>query len=106
LEVIRRINGAITLAKADIVIVEIGGTAGEYENILFLEAVRMLKIKNPRDVLLLLVSHLPIMSDDNELKTKPTQHAVRALNSAGLQPDIILARAKYALDEKRKEKIA
>ena len=46
------------------------------------------------------------MSDDNELKTKPTQHAVRALNSTGLQPDIILARAKYALDEKRKEKIA
>ena len=46
------------------------------------------------------------MSDDNELKTKPTQHAVRALNAAGLQPDIILARAKVAIDEKRKEKIA
>ncbi len=46
------------------------------------------------------------MSDDNELKTKPTQHAVRALNATGLQPDIILARAKYPLDEKRKEKIA
>ena len=54
----------------------------------------------------ILVSHLPIMSDDNELKTKPTQQAVRALNRHRLQPDIILARAKYPLDEKRKEKIA
>jgi CTP synthase len=94
------------LAKADVVLVEVGGTAGEYENILFLEAIRMAKFKHPKDVLLILVSHLPIMNDENELKTKPTQHAVRALNGTGLQPDIILARAKYTLDEKRKEKIA
>lgn len=106
LEVMGRIDRAAEMAKADVVITEIGGTAGEYENILFLEAIRMVKIKHPKDVLLILVSHLPIMSDDNELKTKPTQHAVRELNSTGLQPDIILARAKYPLDEKRKEKIA
>jgi len=106
MEVIDRIRKAAELANAKIAITEIGGTAGEYENILFLEAVRMLKIKFPRDVVLILVSHLPIMNDDNELKTKPTQHAVRALNSAGLQPDFILARAKYSIDEKRKEKIA
>ena len=106
MEVLDRIDNAAALAKADVVLVEVGGTAGEYENILFLEAIRMAKIKHPKDVLLILVSHLPIMSDDNELKTKPTQHAVRALNSTGLQPDIILARAKYPLDEKRKEKIA
>jgi len=106
LEVIRRIDAAAALAKADITITEIGGTAGEYENILFLEAVRMLRIRHPEDVLLILVSHLPIVSDENELKTKPTQHAVRALNSVGLQPDIILARAKFELDDKRKEKIA
>jgi CTP synthase len=106
MEVIDRINNAVALAKAEVAIVEIGGTAGEYENILFLEAVRMLRIKHPKDVLLVLVSHLPIMSDDNELKTKPTQHAVRALNSVGLQPDIILARARVAIDDKRKEKIA
>jgi CTP synthase len=106
LEVIDRIDRAAELAKADIVITEIGGTVGEYENILFIEAIRMLKFKHPKDVLVVLVSHLPIMSDDNELKTKPTQQAVRALNGTGLQPDIILARAKYPLDEKRKEKIA
>jgi CTP synthase len=106
LEVMDRIDKAAEMAKADIVITEVGGTAGEYENILFLEAIRMVKFKHPKDVLVVLVSHLPIMNDENELKTKPTQHAVRALNATGLQPDIILARAKYALDDKRKEKIA
>jgi len=106
LEVIDRIDRAAELAKAEVVITEIGGTVGEYENILFIEAIRMMKFKHPKDVLVILVSHLPIMSDDSELKTKPTQQAVRALNGTGLQPDIILARAKYPLDDKRKEKIA
>jgi CTP synthase len=106
MEILDRIDKAAALNKADLILVEVGGTVGEYENILFLEAIRMAKFKHPKDVLVILVSHLPIMSDDNELKTKPTQHAVRALNATGLQPDIILARAKYALDDKRKEKIA
>jgi len=106
LEVINKIDKAIEKNRAEIVIVEIGGTVGEYQNILFLEAVRMLKIKKPKDVLLVLVSYLPLQSDASELKTKPTQYAVRTLNSAGLQPDIILARAAVPLDKKRKEKIA
>ena len=106
LEVINRINKAVEKNKADIAITEIGGTVGEYQNILFLEAIRILKIRKPDDVLLVLVSYLPIQGNDNELKTKPTQYAVRSLNSAGLQPDIILARANISLDKKRKEKIA
>ena len=106
LEVIDRIDRAIVKAKADVAITEVGGTVGEYQNVLFLEAIRMLRIKYPGDVLLVLVSYLPIVSDDNELKTKPTQYAVRTLQSAGLQPDLILARAKHPLDQKRKEKIA
>ena len=106
MEVMDRIDRAAKLAKAQVVITEVGGTAGEYENILFLEAIRMVKFRHPKDVLIVLVSFLPIMNDENELKTKPTQHAVRALNSVGLQPDIILARAKHPLDDKRKEKIA
>lgn len=106
LEVLSRIDKAIEKNRANIVIVEIGGTVGEYQNILFLEAVRMLKIKKPQDVLLVLVSYLPLQGDASELKTKPTQYAVRTLNSAGLQPDIILARAAVSLDKKRKEKIA
>ena len=106
LEVIDRLERAAKLNKAEIVITEIGGTVGEYQNILFLEAVRMLKVKRPGDVALVLVSYLPIQGADSELKTKPTQHAVRALNSTGLQPDVILARAKVPIDQKRKEKIA
>ena len=106
LEVIDRIQAAAARSKAEVVITEIGGTVGEYENLLFLEAVRMLKIKHPRDVLLVLVSFVPaIGAGGTELKTKPTQHAVRSLNSVGIHPDIILARAPIPLDEKRKEKI-
>lgn len=106
LEIIDRINGAAKKEKAEIVVVEIGGTVGEYQNILFLEAIRMLKIKKQKDVALALVSYLPQQGIGGELKTKPTQYAVRTLNSAGLQPDIILARAGQSLDEKRKNKIA
>ncbi|MBP7060350.1 MAG: CTP synthase [Candidatus Moranbacteria bacterium] len=106
LEVIRRIKKAVALAQADIAIIEIGGTVGEYENILFLEAVRMLKTEQPGDVITAIVSYVPTPSKVGEMKTKPTQHAVRTLNGTGIQPDIIIARADRPLDEKRKEKIA
>lgn len=106
LEVIDRIERAVKLAKADFIMIEIGGTVGEYQNVLFLETARMLKLKKPKDVLFVLVSYLPIPNKIGEMKTKPTQYAVRTLNSAGIQPDIILARSSAALDKKRKEKIA
>lgn len=106
MEVIDRIEKASDKAKSDITLIEIGGTVGEYQNILFLEAARMLKIKQPDDVLFVLVSYLPIPSKVGEMKTKPTQYAVRTLNSAGIQPDIIIARSETFLDEKRKEKIS
>ncbi|MBI4120323.1 MAG: CTP synthase [Parcubacteria group bacterium] len=106
LEILSKIDRAALKNKADIVIVEIGGTVGEYQNILFLEAARMLKLKKPDDVLLALVSYLPTQGGGGEQKTKPTQYAVRTLNSGGLQPDIIVARAAVPLDKKRKEKIA
>jgi CTP synthase len=106
LEVIGKIDKAIKKDKADVAITEIGGTVGEYQNILFLEAVRFLKLKHPNDVALVLVSYLPQQGEESELKTKPTQYAVRTLNASGLQPDFVLARAKVPIDEKRKEKIA
>jgi CTP synthase len=105
LEVIEKINNAQKLTKADIVITEIGGTVGEYQNLLFLEAVRILKLQKPKDVLLILVSYLPYQGEGMELKTKPTQYAIRTLNTAGLQPDFILARAIKNLDEPRRQKI-
>jgi len=106
MEVISRIEKAAAKNRAEISIIEIGGTVGEYQNILFLEAVRMLKVRRPDDVLLVLVSYLPIQGSESELKSKPTQYAVRTLNSTGLQPDFILGRAKVPLDKKRKQKIA
>ena len=105
-EVIRRIKKAAKSSGADIVITEIGGTVGEYQNILFLEAARMMKLERPSDVFFVLVSYLPIPSKVGEMKTKPTQYAVRTLNSAGIQPDFIVARSDRALDAKRKEKLA
>ncbi len=106
LEIIRRITSAQKQAKADFVIVEIGGTIGEYQNMLFLEAARMMKIKHPKDVFFAVVSYLPVPSKVGEMKTKPTQMAVRTLNGSGIQPDIIIARGENRLDDKRKEKIA
>lgn len=106
MEVINKLDNALKTNKAEIVITEIGGTVGEYQNILFLETVRMLKLKKAQDVLLILVSFLPSVSEHGELKTKPTQHAVKTLNYAGLQPDIIIARVNSKIDDKRKEKIA
>jgi CTP synthase len=106
LEVIEQINKAAKKEKADVVVVEIGGTVGEYENLLFLEAIRLLKLKSSKDVILVLVSLVPALgAGGTELKTKPTQHAVRSLNSVGIHPDIILGRASLPLDKKRKEKI-
>ena len=106
LEVISRIKHAASKADADITIVEIGGTVGEYENILFLEAIRMMKIKNPDDVITVMVSYVPCPNKVGEMKTKPTQHAVRTVNGAGIQPDIIIARSEVPMDAKRKEKIS
>lgn len=106
LEVIRRIEEARDKAGANVVMIEIGGTVGEYQNMLFLEAARMMKIKNSKDVFFVMVSYLPIPSKVGEMKTKPTQYAVRTLNASGIQPDIILARSRVPLDDPRKEKIS
>lgn len=106
MEVLRRISEAQKTASADITIIEVGGTIGEYENILFLEAARMMKQKFPHDVAVVMLSYVPIPHNIGEMKTKPTQHASRELNSVGIQADVILARATVPLDQKRKEKIA
>ncbi len=105
-EVITRIKRAAAHANADVTITEIGGTVGEYQNVLFLEAVRMMKTEMPDDVAVVMVSYLPVPSSIGEMKTKPTQTAARILNSTGVFADFILARGPVPLDIKRKEKIA
>ncbi len=106
LQVIDRIKNAADIADADVTLVEIGGTVGEYQNILFLEAIRMLKTELNGNVAVVLVSYLPVPGSIGEMKTKPTQYAARTLNSAGVFADIIIARSPVGVDEKRKEKIA
>lgn len=105
-EITDRLRKAAELSNSDISVVEIGGTIGDYQNAMFIEAARVLKVKHPEDVLFIMVSYLPIPSKLGEMKSKPTQNAIRLLNSYGVQADIIVARAEVPLDKKRKEKIA
>lgn len=92
--------------NADVVLVELGGTVGEYEGLLFFEAVRRLKLTNPKDIILIHVGYLPAPPSIGELKSKPLQQSVSQLNSLGIMPDFIVCRSELAVDEKRKEKIA
>ncbi len=105
-EIIRRIHESVKKTDAEVVVVEVGGTVGEYQNAIFLEAARQLKLKNPKDVMFVMVSYLPTPSSIGEMKTKPTQNAVIQMNSYGVSPNIIIARAELPIDKKRKEKIA
>ena len=105
-EILRRIEAAAAYNGSRISVIEIGGTIGDFQNALFIEAARVMKMQQPDDVLFVMVSYLPTPGTLGEMKTKPTQTAVRDLNSYGVQPDFIIARSKESIDEKRKEKLA
>ncbi len=103
-EVIRRIKKAST--GYDIILIELGGCAGEYQNTIYYEANRILKLHAPADVVHVHVTYFPKPDHINELKSKPTQLSVKNLNSMGIQPDFIVGRAEIAIDDKRKDKVA
>ncbi len=105
-EILGRIEKAAAHNGSRVSVIEIGGTIGDFQNALFIEAARVLKMTQPEDVLFVMVSYLPTPGTLGEMKTKPTQTAVRDLNSYGVQPDFIIARSKEPIDEKRKEKLA
>ncbi len=105
-EIIRRIKACQQKNNAEITIIEFGGTVGEYQVLLFLEAARMLKMKNPEDVYFIMVSYLPTPSLLGEQKSKPTQYAIRTLNSAGINPDFILCRADRPVADNIKKTIS
>lgn len=105
-EIIRRIHASVEQNQSDITIVEIGGTVGDYQSMMFYEAARIFKIKNPADVLFVMVSYLPIPSKIGEMKSKPTQNAMHQLQSYGIQADFIIARSEVSIDYRRKEKLA
>lgn len=105
-EIINRIEAAADANHSDISIIEVGGTIGDFQNALFIEAARIMKHRYPGNVAVILVSYLPVPGSLGEMKTRPTQHAVQQLNSYGLHADMIIARAQQPLDQRRRDKIA
>ena len=105
-EIIDRVKGAGQKMHADVVVVELGGTAGEYQNIFYYEASRIMKLRNKDSVLHVHVGYLPTPPTVGEMKSKPVQTSVHTLNSMGIQPDFLVARAERPLDKKRKERLA
>lgn len=90
----------------DIVLVEVGGTVGDYQNLPYLFATKSLEIELGREnVVHILVTYLPVPSNLGEMKTKPTQQAIRMLMESGLTPDFVLCRSERPLDGVRKKKI-
>ncbi len=105
-EIIGRIEKAGKVNNAEVVVVELGGTVGEYQNGLFFEANRIMKLKNPKDVIHVHVSYLPVIKSVGELKSKPTQQSVHVLNSMGIQQDFLIARSEEPIDQRRRERLA
>ncbi|MFA5934520.1 MAG: CTP synthase [Candidatus Paceibacterota bacterium] len=105
-EIINRFEKSAKVNKSDITVVEIGGTIGDYQNIMFIEAARVMKVRYPNDVAFVMVSYMPVPHALGEMKSKPTQNALRQLNSYGVNADIIIARSEVPMDHRRKEKIA
>ncbi len=105
-EIRARFEKAAKVAGSDVSIIEIGGTIGDFQNALFIDAARVMRMQHPEDVVFVLVSYLPVPGSVGEMKTRPTQNAIRQLNGYGVHPDIVIARAPVPVDEKRKEKIA
>lgn len=105
-EIIRRIKEAGSSSQAEIVLIELGGTVGEYQNALFFEAARIMQLKNPGTVAQVHVAYLPIPKSLGEMKSKPVQQSVRSLNEMGVQPDVLVGRSEIPMDERRKERLA
>lgn len=105
-EIITWIKNVSKESKTDITIVEIGGTVGEVGNSLFLEANKIMKIENPKDVIHVHVSYLPVPGTLGEMKSKPVQISTKLINGYGLHPDFLIARSKTGLDDVRREKLA
>ena len=93
--------------KADIAIVEVGGTVGDIESLPFLEAIRQMGFEGGRESACYIhLTLLPWIATAGELKTKPTQHSVKELRQIGIQPDIIICRSERPLPEEERQKIA
>jgi CTP synthase len=95
------------LSEAEVVIVEVGGTVGDIESLIFLEAIRQMRKDIGRDnVCYVHVTMIPSLRATSELKTKPTQHSVDTLRSRGIQPDILVCRSEKSLPPALKDKLS
>lgn len=92
-EIKRRLRLVADESKADVVMVEIGGTVGDYEGLAFLEAIRQMRLEEDGNVMFIHVALVPILETTDEFKTKPLQHSVMELRRVGIQPDAIVARS-------------
>ena len=92
--------------KFDFVITEIGGTVGDIESLPYLESIRQLKWELGRNALCVHLTYVPYLAAAGELKTKPTQHSVKELQSVGIQPDILVLRTEHELSTNLKKKVA
>ena len=102
----RFVNLAVK-SKADVILIEVGGTVGDIEGLAFLEAIRQMRKDVGRDnVLYIHVTLLPYLKSTEELKTKPTQHSVNELRRNGIQPDVIVCRSDYPIPDDLREKIS
>lgn len=105
-EIKLRIKKAINAIQPEIMLVEIGGTVGDIESQPFLEAIRQLKTQLAQNQCCFIhVTLIPYLSASGELKTKPTQHSVKELQSIGIQPDVLVCRSDYPLDRSIRAKI-
>jgi CTP synthase len=106
-EIKGRMHALAEETRAQVILVEVGGTVGDIEGQPFLEAIRQMRNEIGRDnVLYFHVTYLPYIYATQELKTKPTQHSVKELRSIGIQPDVVMCRSDYAVQEETKAKIA
>ena len=106
-EIKERIQQLARDGRADVVIVEVGGTVGDIESLPFLEAIRqMRKDVGRRNVAYVHVTLLPALAATGELKTKPTQHSVNELRGIGIQPDVIVLRSDHPVSQEIRDKIA
>ena len=104
--IIHKIHTALSAQNGQIAVIELGGTVGEYQNVLYYEANRLLKFRYPNQVIHIHVSYIPIPPHVGEPKTKPAQLSVKFLNSMGIQPDFLIARSPVALDNRRRQRLA
>jgi len=106
-EIKERIQQLARDGRADVVIVEVGGTVGDIESLPFLEAIRQMRKDVGRsNVAYVHVTLLPALAATGELKTKPTQHSVKELRSIGIQPDVIVLRSDHPVSQEIRDKIA